>query len=344
MVETAIIVLGCLGIIFGVGLSLAAKKFHVEIDPKIQQIEEVLPGANCGSCGFPGCSSYAEAIVTKGADLNLCSPGGEEVVKKISEIMGVEASTKERKIALIHCQSGGNDNTFLKFEYKGITTCKAASLLNAGRNLCEYGCLGYNDCIRACPFDAISLDDNNMRIIDEERCTGCGKCVEACPKNIIELVPISKKVHVLCSSLDKGKAAKVKCGSKTACIACKICERKCPVQAIRVENNLAIIDYSKCVNCGICAQVCPTNSIIDTIGKHPQPRVIEEKCIGCLICKRNCPVDAIEGERGKPHKIDEEKCIRCGICVEKCPKDAIITIEEEEEKVTGNTATSTKPK
>lgn len=326
MILTTIIVLGCLGIIFGIGLAIASKKFHVEIDPKIEKIEEALPGANCGACGLPGCSGYAEAIVHSGADIHLCAPGGDEVAHEIAKIMGIKASKKERKIAVIQCQSGGLNNTFLKFENKGIETCQAALILSGGHNLCEYGCLGYNDCLIACPFDAISLDDNNMRLINEVKCTGCGNCVQACPKDLIQLVPISKKVNVLCKSLDKGRDAKVKCGNKTACIGCGICAKKCPVEAITIENNLAIIDYEKCVVCGICATVCPTKSIVDKIGIHPQPKIIEEKCIGCTICAKKCPVDAIEGELKKPHIIDEEKCIKCGICIEVCPKDAIVPI------------------
>ncbi len=325
MILTTIIVLGCLGIIFGIGLAIASKKFHVEIDPKIKQIEEVLPGANCGACGFPGCAGYAEAIVKSGAEITLCAPGGDEVAKTIAKIIGTKASTKERKIAVIQCQSGGIDNTFLKFENIGIKTCQAAVILSEGQNLCEYGCLGYNDCVRACPFDAITVDDNNMRIVDENKCTGCGNCVDACPKDLIQLVPISKKVNVLCKSLDKGKDAKINCGNKTACIGCGICAKKCPVGAITIENNLAIIDYDKCVVCGICATVCPTKAIIDKIGIHPQPRIIEEKCIGCTICAKKCPVNAIEGKIKKPHKIIEDKCIKCGVCVEVCPKDAIVT-------------------
>ncbi|MCK4339833.1 MAG: RnfABCDGE type electron transport complex subunit B [Candidatus Cloacimonetes bacterium] len=325
MILTTIIVLGCLGIIFGIVLAIASKKFHVEIDPKIEKIEEALPGANCGACGLPGCSGYAEAIVYSGADIHLCAPGGDEVAHEIAKIMGIKASKKERNIAVIQCQSGGINNTFLKFENKGIETCQAALILSSGHNLCEYGCLSYNDCLRACPFDAISLDDNNMRLIDEVKCTGCGNCVEACPIDLILLIPISKKVNVLCKSLDKGKDAKVKCGNKTACIGCGICAKKCPVEAITIENNLAIIDYEKCVACGICATVCPTKSIVDKIKEHPQPKIIEEKCNGCTICAKKCPVDAIEGELKKPHIIDEEKCIKCGICVEVCPKDAVGT-------------------
>jgi len=228
-------------------------------------------------------------------------------VQKIAKIMGQKAGKKEREIALIKCQSGGNNNTIFKFKNRGIKSCQATAELDGGHNLCEFGCLGYNDCVDACPFDAIEVDENNMRIVDHDKCTGCGNCVEACPIDLIELIPISKKVNILCMSHDKGKTAKQRCGNETACIGCSICEKKCPVDAISMEDNLAVIDYSKCVVCGICANVCPTGSIIDPIKERPQPVIEEDDCIGCTICAKKCPVDAIEGEVKKVHKIDEEK-------------------------------------
>ncbi|MEA2103954.1 MAG: RnfABCDGE type electron transport complex subunit B [Candidatus Cloacimonadota bacterium] len=325
MIATAIIVLGALAIIYGIGLTIASKVFHVKIDPKIEQIEHALPSANCGACAYAGCAAYAEAIVKNGEDISLCAPGGESAMRKIAKIMGKKPSKKERKIALIKCQSGGKNNTILKFENRGIETCQAALLLSNGHNQCDFGCLGFNDCQAACTFDAISVDKNNMRHIDEDKCTGCGNCVEACPKDLIELVPISKKVNILCMSHDKGKIAKASCGNKTACIGCGLCVKKCPVDAISMVNNLAVIDYEKCVVCGLCAEVCPTKAIVDKIGRRPQPKIVEEDCIGCTICAKKCPVNAISGEVKKLHIIDEEKCIQCGICVEKCPKGAIIT-------------------
>jgi len=320
----SIATLGILGLIYGIGLAFASKKFHVEVDPKIEKINEVLPGVNCGACGLPGCSAYAEAIVTNNEEINKCAPGGESVVKKIAKILGIKASTKERQIAVIHCQSGGYDNTFLRYNYQGISTCKAAVLITHGPNLCNYGCVFQNDCIAACKFDAIHLDEDGMRIIEKEKCTGCGACVKACPRNLIELVPISKKVHILCTTHDKGVEAKKRCGNKTACIGCGLCVKKCPVDAIEMQDNLAIIDYEKCVSCGQCASVCPTKSIVDPIAeKRGIAFIIEENCIGCTICKKKCPVDAIEGEVKKVHKVDPEKCIGCEICVNVCPKKTI---------------------
>ncbi|RLC51360.1 MAG: electron transporter RnfB [Candidatus Cloacimonadota bacterium] len=320
----AIISLGLLGLIYGLILAFASKKFYVKVDPKIEEIEEVLPNANCGACGYPGCAGYAEAIVKNGDEINKCAPGGEKVIKKIAEIMGLKATASERKIAVIHCQSGGYDNTNLRYDYQGIKTCKAAVLVSGGPNLCNYGCVSLNDCVRACQFDALHVDENGMRIVDEEKCTGCGACARACPRNLIEMVPISKKVHILCSSHDKGAVAKKVCGSKTPCIGCGLCAKACPVDAIEIKDNLAKIIYDKCIVCGECAKVCPTNAIEDQLlGKRKKAFIIEENCIGCTLCAKKCPVDAISGELKKVHKVDPEKCIGCELCVAVCPKNTI---------------------
>ena len=273
----AIIILGALGLIYGLGLAFASKKFHVDVDPKIEAIIEVLPNANCGACGYPGCAGYAEAIVMNDEELNKCAPGGAAVVGKIAAIMGKEASAADRKVAVIKCQSGGANNTFFRYEYQGVTTCKAAVLINNGPNLCAYGCVFQNDCIAACQFGAISLDENGMRIVDKEKCTGCGACVKACPRDLIELVSEKKRVHILCSSHDKGADSRKACGNKTACIGCGICVKKCPKDAIELQNNLAVLNYDLCIMCGICADACPTGAIIDPLKEARALRKAEAK-------------------------------------------------------------------
>jgi Na+-translocating ferredoxin:NAD+ oxidoreductase RNF subunit RnfB len=271
------IIIGGLGLIFALILAFASKKFYVEVDPKIEQIMDVLPQANCGACGQPGCGGYAEAIVNDGDDITKCAPGGADCVAAIAKIMGIEADASEPKVAVIHCQSGGKNNTFFRYEYEGINTCKAAVQVANGPNLCNYGCVYQNDCIAVCLFDAIHLDENGMRVVDKEKCTGCGACVKACPRDLIELAGKSKRVHIQCTSHDKGAIARKVCGNSTACIGCTMCVKKCPKDAIRMENSLAIIDYEKCINCGLCADACPTNAIVDPLKEVRAKRRAEAK-------------------------------------------------------------------
>ncbi len=319
-----VLILGTLGLVFGFVLAIASKLFEVKIDPRVEEIINVLPGVNCGACGKAGCAGYAAQIVHGGEAINKCAPGGSDVVAQIAQIMGMEASTLDRKVAVIHCSSGGYENTKWKYSYDGVQTCKSANSLAGGPNACAWGCLGLNDCLAACPFDAISIDTNGMRLIDFEKCTACGACVEACPRDLIELVPLTRNVYVKCSSQDKGGEARQVCGSTHPCIGCGLCVKECPVDAITVENSLARIDYEKCINCGLCATVCPTKAILDLlVGTRRTAEIDPESCIGCTICAKVCPVSAISGEIKKLHTVDKSKCIGCEQCVPKCPVKAI---------------------
>lgn len=252
----AVLVLGGLGAIFGLGLGLASKVFKVDRDIRIQQIMETLPCANCGGCGFAGCSAFATAVVEKGANPASCTVGGAACAEKVSAIMGVKA-TYERKTARVKC-AGDCDRAPMKFQYHGLENCEAASKTAGGSKACTYGCLGEGSCVRVCEYDAISIVDGVAQV-DESKCFGCGKCAAVCPRRLIEVVPVSKKYFVACMNEDKGAWMKDVCSA--GCIGCKLCEKACESDAIAVENNLAKIDYAKCTACGACAEKCPRKII-----------------------------------------------------------------------------------
>lgn len=318
-IVTPVVALGGLGAVLGAGLAYASQKFAVEKDPKVEQIIAVLPGANCGGCGFPGCAGLAENIVKGRAPVNACPVGGAAVAAKVAEIMGVESNAEgERKVAVVHCNGG---DCVPKFRYEGIQTCRAAALVSGGAKSCAYGCLGLGDCAVVCPFGAITMSEKNIPIIDYDKCTGCGLCVKQCPKKVIELVRNTRRVHVHCRSVDKGAVTRKICS--VGCIGCGLCEKACPFDAIHVQNNLAIIDYDKCRNCGLCEKKCPTKAIQIRDPEVKLRAEIGEGCIGCTICAKNCPTQAISGELKQPHVVDKEKCVGCNVCVEKCPKKVI---------------------
>ncbi len=320
-VTATLIVLAGLGIIFGVALAIVAARFVVKADPRVEKVREILPGANCGACGFAGCMGYAENVVgNPDVAVNLCAPGKAPVAEKIAEITGKKAEKVDPKIARVFCQ-GGASLSQRKFIYTGVQDCTAAVLAAGGGKSCEYGCLGYATCMRACPFSAITMSADNLPIIDKEKCTACGKCVAACPKQVIELALMSKAVVVSCHSRDKGLDVKKKC--QVGCIACGICVRTCPVDAIKIDNNCARIDHAKCIVCGLCTKKCPTGAIHDYIPARPKARIDSAKCIGIDMCAKVCPVNAISGELKAVHRVDQAKCIGCGMCAARCAKKAI---------------------
>ncbi|MDI6703389.1 MAG: Fe-S cluster domain-containing protein [bacterium] len=260
MILEAAISLGGLGLLFSLCLGLASKRFYVEVDPRVGRVIEVLPGANCGACGCPGCSKYAEHVVMEPeVPANLCIPGGGEVAKEVGHITGKEVEETGKKRAFILC-SGSKDRVAKSFNYQGIEDCRAALLLFSGNKSCPYGCLGFGTCVNACPFEAIEINELGLPVIDKERCTGCGRCKDVCPKGIIEIYPKDIKVYIACSNKDKGKVVKDICA--VGCIGCSICAKRCESGAIEIKDNLPKISYDKCTQCKDCVGRCPQGSMV----------------------------------------------------------------------------------
>lgn len=266
------LIMGALGLIFGALLAFASEKFFVKVDERQIEIREVLPGANCGACGYPGCDAFAEAVLDGTAPVTGCVAASSEVAEKIAAILGVEATAEEVKVAFLMCK-GSPDKTTTNCIYDGVMDCREAAIIpGKGPNACSYGCLGLGTCEEVCPFDAITIE-NGLAVVDTEKCVGCGICVEQCPRNVLTLIPVSSKVFVGCNSPLKGADVKKAC--TVGCIGCTLCVKACPVQAIEMKDSLAVIDSSKCINCGICVTKCPVKCIIDMRNIDKKPKVLE---------------------------------------------------------------------
>lgn len=255
----AVIIVSVIGIIIGIGLSVASSFFAVPKDEMEEKVRECLPGANCGACGFSGCDGYASAIA-KGEteNISLCSPGGNDVASALAEITGKKADDIEPVVAVVRC-NGTCENSQEKIDYDGIQTCKAASMFFGGQKSCVFGCLGYGDCMKACDCNAISICDGVARI-DVSKCIACAKCLKTCPKGLIDLLPKNKmQALVMCRNAEKGAVAQKAC--KVSCIGCGKCQKTCENGAITVENFLAKVDSSKCNGCGACKDACPKKCI-----------------------------------------------------------------------------------
>jgi Na+-translocating ferredoxin:NAD+ oxidoreductase RNF subunit RnfB len=247
------------GCVIGFFLCFSSEKFKVEVDPKEEAVLGELPGNNCGGCGYAGCSGLAAAIAKGEAPVNQCPVGGAPVAAKIAEIMGVEAGSSVRQVAFVRC-AGDCEKAKDNYEYTGVNKCSAMRFVpGGGPKACTYGCLGFGECVEACPFDAIHIV-NGIAKVDKEVCKACGKCIEACPRNMIELVPYDANYAVACSSKNKGKDVMQVCSA--GCIGCHLCEKQCESDAIHVEDNIAHIDQTKCTGCGKCAEKCPKKVIL----------------------------------------------------------------------------------
>jgi Na+-translocating ferredoxin:NAD+ oxidoreductase subunit B len=259
----AFLSVGLLGALLGVGLYVASKFFYVKKDERIARVEGALPGLNCGACGFAGCESYAEAIISTDVALDLCKPGGPDALTELGQIMGkaVEISG-EKLVAQVHCR-GGEDTAEYVFKYEGIADCNAATLLYGGAKKCPHGCLGLGSCIKVCPVDAIDHDQTGLVWVDRDKCISCGKCVDICPTMVMKMIPYSADALVACNSTDKGGVVRKYC--KVGCIGCKKCERSSPEGGFIVEDFLARIDYSQKGERDSAVDDCPTTCIVHTV-------------------------------------------------------------------------------
>lgn len=254
----ATIIVAVIGLIIGLLLGIAAIKLDVPVDNREMEVRELLPGVNCGACGYAGCDALAKATAEGLAPADACPVANNATHKLIADVMGQVVEEKDPQVAYVNC-AGTCDKAKDKYEYNGLLECKAATLApGGGQKACDFGCLGFGSCVNVCAFDAIHICDG-IAIVDKEKCTACGMCVTECPKDLIELVPKPSKTFVTCSSTNKGKDVKTVC--LVGCIGCRLCVRACEYDAITVNNNLAKIDYEKCVNCGACSKVCPVKVI-----------------------------------------------------------------------------------
>jgi Na+-translocating ferredoxin:NAD+ oxidoreductase RNF subunit RnfB len=308
-----------MGIIVGFLLAFAARKFAVKIDPRAEEVNELLAHAHCGTCGYDGCGQYAEAVV-KDPEVSpsLCTSAGERAAQVIAGLTGKKAEIRAKQQARVIC-GGGLSRAAKMYRYEGVPDCRAAVITGGGDKACIYGCLGYGTCVRVCPFDAIEMSRETLPVINPDKCTACGKCVAACPRQVIELIRADKPVFVACHSRDRAADTRKHCSA--GCVACGICMKVCPFEAPKFDKNLCRIDVEKCRACGLCVPKCPTGAIADRIIRSNA--IINDACTGCGICLKVCPVDAISGHPKSRHAVDVEKCVGCGLCVAKCPAQAI---------------------
>lgn len=320
----SVLLLVMLGVFAALILYFVSKKFYVYEDPLIEQVEDVLPAANCAGCGFPGCKAFAENLV-QSEDISelFCPVGGNDTMKAVADILGKEVSEQAPTVAVVRCQ-GGCDVRPKTSEFQGPLSCSISTLLYGGETDCEYGCLGMGECVDACDFDAMFMDEKTgLPVVITDKCTSCGACVKACPKDIIEMRPKKKrdlKIFVSCMNQDKGGIARKACS--VACIGCNKCFDICPKDAITMENMLAYIDPDLCTLCRKCVPICPTDSILET--NFPPPKVKKE----------DAKKPAKKVKKVAKEKSDDVVVTKVKPTVKKEPKEAVEKMEATVQSVT----------
>lgn len=259
-VTVSVCCLGLLGIAFGVGLAVASKRFHVDVDPKVEEVYEALPHVDCGACGYAGCAAFAAGVVKGEAPVDGCVPGGPDAAQAVAAIMGVEAGAREPCRAVVHCQ-GGAAEAVRAFDYDGVQDCRAAALVGGGPKACKFGCLGFGTCAAVCPFDAITMSPNGLPVISEDKCAGCGVCAKVCPVGIISILPSKHRVFLGCSNPHKGKAVKAVCS--VGCISCRLCVKATESGAIQWGGDLPAFDYAKGDDFDAAIERCPMDCLVD---------------------------------------------------------------------------------
>lgn len=253
-----IAIVGGIGLVAGVGLAIFAAAMYVPVDERTERLLDALPGLNCGACGYSGCAGYAEALVGEGAPAGLCTPGGTDTAAALAGALGVEAGAVAKRRAFVRC-GGGESHCKPGHEYRGEPSCAASALFFGGQRQCGYGCLGFGDCVGACPNGAVALRDG-VAEVNPALCHGCGICAKACPKKIIVMADARGGAVSRCASHAPGAVCRKQCGA--GCLGCGICARACPESAIKVEDNLAVVDAEKCVGCGLCVGKCPKGCLV----------------------------------------------------------------------------------
>lgn len=265
------------GLLFGIGLGIAAERFKVPSNPLVDRVRDRLPSANCGACGYAGCTPYAEAVVADPAvSPSLCIPGRAAVAKAIAELTGKDMGSVQDRIVVMTCH-GVSAYARDEAEYAGIPTCAAAALVFGGPRACKNGCLGLGDCVRACPFDALSIGSGGIAQVDTAKCTGCAVCVSVCPKDLFKLYPRNRRIELSCKAVDKQAIVRATC--MVGCTLCRKCVSKCPAGAIEWDGRTILIDHDKCIAygdaCGYaCVEICPS-TILHRVGQSPEPELVE---------------------------------------------------------------------